>query len=327
MRSGIDCRGKEWEEFDMTESKATNLTGQKFGMLTVKFRVNNNKNKDVLWLNDCDCGNQIVTRGSSLKNGHTTSCGCAQRHIVSEKLTRPFQIGEQVGYWTILARAVGHIGKGAYWHCKCKCGEERDIPAEHLRNGASLSCGCLQKEIISERQLIDLTGQQFGLLTVICRADKKVVGDVYWTCRCNCGNMPDISGHSLRRGSALSCGCLNMSHGEYHILNICHENNIRYVYNRAYFPDLKNSDGNVLRYDFVLIDDNKQPYRIIEFDGKQHNSPVDFFGGLDGFQKTQLHDEIKNAYALSHNIPLVRLPYTIKNTITLEDLLGDKYLI
>lgn len=36
---------------------------------------------------------------------------------------------------------------------------------------------------------------------------------------------------------------------------------------------------------------------------------------------------IKNEYALSHNIPLVRIPYWKRNSITLETIMGDQYLI
>ena len=37
------------------------------------------------------------------------------------------------------------------------------------------------------------------------------------------------------------------------------------------------------------------------------------------------HDKIKNNYAKNHNIPLVRIPYTKLNHITLEDLMGKEY--
>lgn len=38
-------------------------------------------------------------------------------------------------------------------------------------------------------------------------------------------------------------------------------------------------------------------------------------------------DKEKNQYAIEHNIPLVRIPYTERDNITLDMLLGDKYLI
>ena len=72
-------------------SKRTDLTGQRFGRLVVESFAGTNKSRESLWLCNCDCGKQITTRGSSLKNGETKSCGCFQRElskrIAKEKFT------------------------------------------------------------------------------------------------------------------------------------------------------------------------------------------------------------------------------------------------
>jgi len=39
----------------------------------------------------------------------------------------------------------------AYWHCRCKCGNEKDVDGRNLRNGTTQSCGCLNKEINSKK--------------------------------------------------------------------------------------------------------------------------------------------------------------------------------
>ncbi len=53
----------------------------------------------------------------------------------------------------------------------------------------------------------DLTGQPFGRL-----ADVKLLGriksQVFWLCRCQCGNEKPVSGMNLRTGNVQSCGCL-----------------------------------------------------------------------------------------------------------------------
>lgn len=36
--------------------------------------------------------------------------------------------------------------KKAMWLCKCQCGKEVIVGGDHLRNGHTKSCGCLQKE-------------------------------------------------------------------------------------------------------------------------------------------------------------------------------------
>lgn len=57
-------------------------------------------------------------------------------------------------------------------------------------------------------KLKDLTGQKFGLLTVIKRGANKGP-HVAWECRCDCGNTKVIDVNSLRSGCTKSCGCLN----------------------------------------------------------------------------------------------------------------------
>ena len=51
------------------------LTGQRFGRLTVIRRVENIGIKTA-WLCKCDCGNEITVISNSLRTGNTKSCGC-----------------------------------------------------------------------------------------------------------------------------------------------------------------------------------------------------------------------------------------------------------
>lgn len=53
---------------------------------------------------------------------------------------------------------------------------------------------------------IDLTGQRFGRLTVIERAENK--GHMTrWLCLCDCGNTTISQAANLRGGKTVSCGC------------------------------------------------------------------------------------------------------------------------
>ena len=252
-------------------------------------------------------------------------CGCASREFVSEKLTKPFNAGEQIGYFTIIKQANGYLGKGAYWHVVCKCGTEKIVQAEALRNGAIISCGCYHKEVSREKNLIDLSGRRFGYLTVLHLAGEQLHDELYWTVRCDCGKIKDVSGGSMKSGNTISCGCKRRSVGEMNIDMLLTTNEITFK-PEYIFTDLLSSRNGYLRYDFAILDENKRPIRLIEFDGKQHYKPIDYFGGCDSFQILKENDNLKNQYALSHNIPLVRLPYSKRNNIILYDLLGDKYL-
>lgn len=57
-------------------SKLLDLTGQRFGMLTVKEFDSLNKHKQALWKCLCDCGNTKVVSSNNLRRGLIISCGC-----------------------------------------------------------------------------------------------------------------------------------------------------------------------------------------------------------------------------------------------------------
>lgn len=58
-------------------------------------------------------------------------------------------------------------------------------------------------------QFIDLTGQRFGRLTVVKRADFNYnMSSALWVCKCDCGNVKNVVSTSLRYGRTRSCGCL-----------------------------------------------------------------------------------------------------------------------
>ena len=67
--------------------KKIDLTGQTFGRLLVLYECGRAKNGDVLWKCRCECGKEIVVPGSSLRNEHTTSCGCYHRERTVEAHT------------------------------------------------------------------------------------------------------------------------------------------------------------------------------------------------------------------------------------------------
>lgn len=56
--------------------------------------------------------------------------------------------------------------------------------------------------------LIDLSGQVFGRLTVISRAENDKTGKTKWICMCTCGNIKHVLSNSLRTGRSRSCGCM-----------------------------------------------------------------------------------------------------------------------
>ncbi len=60
-------------------------------------------------------------------------------------------------------------------------------------------------------KLIDLTGQRFGRLVVVARAENDSHNKARWCCRCDCGKEIIARSNDLRSGNTQSCGCFQRS--------------------------------------------------------------------------------------------------------------------
>lgn len=68
--------------------KATQILGNRYGRLTVIERAGSDAQRCALWRCRCDCGNEIITRGSSLRAGVTKSCGCFNKEASGERVRK-----------------------------------------------------------------------------------------------------------------------------------------------------------------------------------------------------------------------------------------------
>ena len=90
-----------------------NLIGQKFQMLTVidfaPDYISPKGHRIPQWLCRCECGAEVVTRGSSLKSGHIKSCGKKHRRV--QDMT-----GQKFGKLTVVSRADDYINADGTKH-------------------------------------------------------------------------------------------------------------------------------------------------------------------------------------------------------------------
>lgn len=68
-------------------AQVIDLTGQRFGMLTVVSRDGTTKHRTVTWLCRCDCGGETIVAGNDLKRNHTKSCGCLRQGLAKHRKT------------------------------------------------------------------------------------------------------------------------------------------------------------------------------------------------------------------------------------------------
>ena len=129
-------------------SKVIDMTGQRYGFLTVLERGENNKNGGAQWWCQCDCGSpKKLIDGAALRRGLVISCGCHREKKLKESNDKRFinEIGNVYGYLTVIQRAENSPEGRAKWVCKCKCGNEVIVSGKDLREGIKVSCGCIKK--------------------------------------------------------------------------------------------------------------------------------------------------------------------------------------
>jgi len=68
-------------------SKIFDLTGKKFGRLTVIGRDVDDKNGREMLSCMCECGKKVIIRGDSVKSGNTKSCGCLFKDGSAQRLS------------------------------------------------------------------------------------------------------------------------------------------------------------------------------------------------------------------------------------------------
>lgn len=125
------------------------LTGKRFGQLTVLSGERRSGSSRHYWRCRCDCGGETLVEASHLKNGHTKSCGC-YRKMLPQRRSLDLQ-GHRYGRLTVLeAYRTPESSDGEYWRCRCDCGNTVVCHKESLRSGNTRSCGCLREEMRKE---------------------------------------------------------------------------------------------------------------------------------------------------------------------------------
>lgn len=61
------------------------MIGKQFGRLTVIAEEGRTQLGIAVWLCLCECGNTISVRGTNLRNGRTSSCGCYKKEYAAQR--------------------------------------------------------------------------------------------------------------------------------------------------------------------------------------------------------------------------------------------------
>lgn len=111
------------------------LSGMRFGKLTVIKRSYVDRHRKIHWECRCDCGNIIYPATDNLKSGNTFRCKTCGARSACNDLS-----GNKFGKLTLVKIFSYNPIK---YECKCDCGNTKIIRASDILSGKSRSCGCV----------------------------------------------------------------------------------------------------------------------------------------------------------------------------------------
>ena len=282
-----------------------NLVGNEYTFLDTYV---NNKTK--LSVKHNKCGNVYMVTPSSFMRGSRCPF-CYGNYKKTDKWFKK-EVYDLVGNeYTFLDSYVNSKTKLRVKHNEC--GKVYEIAPEHfLNDGIRCPCcsGYRKSNARFKQEVYDLVGNEYTFL------DSYVNNKTKLRVKHNkCGNTYYVYPINFISHQARCPYCNSRPKGEVIINKILKSLKIKYEYQKT-FDDLR--DTGLLSYDFYIPDQNI----LIEYQGRQHYQPVDYFGGDNQFKTQQKHDKMKADYAKDNGYKLIAVPYT-------EDTLSKikKYLV
>ena len=155
------------------------------------------RGRDITWECRCDCGAiSNVNQGSLIhRTGRTcrfcnNTFGC--NGAAAEACVK-HEPGERFGSWTLVERR-GDIHR---WLCRCDCGTEKLHSMSTLTGGKSTKCRACQTR--EKQKNIAAVGKKYTNYTVLRLVkDAAEAKDRVWECRCDCGEIQQVTESALR---------------------------------------------------------------------------------------------------------------------------------
>lgn len=254
------------------------------------------------------CGTEFKMKPSSFFKSKTKCSNplCKHKTFISETKNIFEEKIKSMGY-TLASEYIG-IDKETSFKClKCDTIFTLDKACRIYKTTASTHCpSCLKKynHLLSQKEYNNKFNSIFG-------DEFKVVSDYIGSddniriLHKKCENISLYSkAGKLLTDYSYPCKFCNISNGEKVIADCLDKFFVPYKKQKKY-DDLKGVNNGLLSYDFYLEHQNL----LIEFQGKQHYSSTDYFGGEEQFKVQQEHDRRKRQYAKDNDIKLLEIAY------------------
>ena len=198
----------------------------------------------------------------------------------------------------------------------CPIHGDFEITPNNLLQGKGCPKCYVESKLLTTQQFIDKAIKIHGDLYNYDKVEYKGTQiPVIIICKKHGEFLQTPNSHLRGRG----CPYCNQSHGERVISNLLSQFNIKAI------PQFKiglenNTIRNYLLVDFYLPDQNL----IIEYNGIQHYTPIEHFGGILKYNDQKSRDKILEKYCQDNNINLIVVPYTMNKT-EIENLLTNVF--
>ncbi len=247
------------------------------------------------------CGNQCDSLYDNLRKGRACNiCGL-------KKLSDSFRFYDKefihkelnnLGFEWINSDKYKNASSSLETRC-LKCGNisKANVTNRIVEKRKCKVCEGFDRKSIEEvrKEIYSLVGNEYTLLS-----DKYINAGSKMLIKHNtCGHEYYVSRRNFKKGRR--CPNCIIFKGERKIQDLLENKNIVYIKEKS-FEDLRGLKGGLLRYDFYLPDHNL----LIEYDGELHYENTSLGNDL---HRQKIHDEIKNNYAKSKGIRLIRIPY------------------
>lgn len=209
----------------------------------------------------------------------------------------------------------------AIWKC-CICGHEWCATINSRTNSKS-GCPACSGRVVTNKTRLSILYPEIAKEWHPTKNGKLTSNDVSYGSEKNIWWLCSICEHEwktlvLNRSHGWGCPKCSLSKGEKKIFRFLDKNNIGYI-PQFRFDNCRNIYS--LPFDFYLSNFNI----CIEYHGKQHYEPKEFFGGEKKLIKRRQLDKIKFDYCENNEIDLLIIPYWDFNNI--ETILANKLLI
>lgn len=265
---------------------------------------------------DCKCticGYEWSPFASAIKSRH----GCPNCKALKDRLSREEfknRVRENNPNFEILGEYQNQETK---IRVKClRCNTELLVSPQGLMKGKDVCKSCYRKGLLISNEEYKIRLKENNPYVAYIEEYKGMDKKIDVECLI-CGNIWKCTPARVLNGMGCPLCCL--SKGEKEIAKILTKHNIIYIQQKEY-KGLIGLGYGALSYDFYLPTYNL----LIEYQGKQHEIPIDYFDGEVGFKTRQEHDRRKKEYAKEHNIQLLEIWYNenieqkLKKTLNLE---------